>query len=192
MSDLGTLKKFVFDGILLEDTFERLEAEGITVRSGLGVIPVDRLVNTDFSPRVVYQANKMSSIYVVFFCLENSVRELITDRLAERHGVDWWQICVPTKIKDSVAKLKDSEEKNRYHSQRSVSSIGYTMFGNLAQIIVHRWDDFSDLFPTQAWVNSRFTDLEMSRNIIMHTGVLPDSEIERIESICRDWIRQVG
>lgn len=192
MNDIDALKKFIFDGILLEDTFERLESDGITVRNGMSEIHVERLVNSDFSPRIIHQANKMSSIYVVFFCLENSVRELITDRLAERHGVDWWEICVPTKIRDSVAKLKDTEEKNRYHSQRSVSSIGYTMFGNLAQIIVNRWDDFSDLFPTQAWVNSRFTDLEMSRNIIMHTGVLPDSEIERIESICRDWIRQVG
>lgn len=66
------------------------------------------------------------------------------------------------------------------------------MFGNLAQIITNRWEDFSDLFPSQAWISSRFTDLEMSRNIIMHTGVLPEIEIERIESICRDWIRQVG
>ena len=189
-SDL--LKKFVFDGLLLADTFERLEADGITVRTGDNEIPVERIDSSDFSPRIIHQANKMSSIYVVFFCLENSVRELITDRLAERHGVDWWEKCVPKKIKDSVASLKDKEEKNRYHSQRSISSIGYTMFGNLAQVIINSWDDFSDLFPTQAWVNSRFTDLEMSRNIIMHTGVLPESEIERIESICRDWIRQVG
>lgn len=192
MNHIDLLKKFVFDGLLLADSFERLEDDGIAVRNAQSEVAVDRLVNSDFSPRIIHQANKMSSIYVVFFCLENSVRELIMDRLAERHGVDWWENCVPNKIKESVAKLKDNEEKNRYHSQRSVSSIGYTMFGNLAQIIVHRWDDFSDLFPTQAWVNSRFTDLEMSRNIIMHTGVLPDSEIDRIESICRDWIRQVG
>lgn len=192
MNHTDHLKKFVFNGLLLADTFERLKDDGITVRSGLNEIPIERIANSDFSPRIVHQANKMSSIYVVFFCLENAVRELITDRLAERLGVDWWEESVPKKIRDSVAKLKSNEEKNRYHSQRSISLIGYTMFGNLAQIIINRWDDFSDLFPTQAWINSRFTDLEMSRNIIMHTGVLPDSEIERIESICRDWIRQVG
>ena len=66
------------------------------------------------------------------------------------------------------------------------------MFGNLAQIIIANWDEFSDLFPDQAWITSRFNDLEMSRNIIMHTGVLPQLEVERIESIVRDWIRQVG
>jgi hypothetical protein len=62
----------------------------------------------------------------------------------------------------------------------------------LAQTIIANWDDFSDLFPDQAWINSRFNDLEMSRNIIMHTGTLPQIEVERIESIVRDWIRQVG
>jgi hypothetical protein len=65
------------------------------------------------------------------------------------------------------------------------------MFGNLSQIIIANWDEFSDLFPDQAWVTSRFNDLEMSRNIIMHTGTLPQLEVERIESIVRDWIRQV-
>ncbi|MDO6477944.1 Swt1 family HEPN domain-containing protein [Alteromonas sp. 1_MG-2023] len=192
MKNLSELKQFVFNGILLEDSFDRLEGEGISIKQGHNEVPIERVEASDFTPRIIHQANKMSSIYTVFFCLENSVRELITDRLAERKGVDWWEICVPKKIKDSVQKLKEQEEKNRYHTQRSSSSIGYTMFGNLAQIILNNWDEFSDLFPTQAWVNARFTDLEMSRNIIMHTGVLPEMEIERIESICRDWIRQVG
>ncbi|MOA60655.1 hypothetical protein D3C78_1855850 [compost metagenome] len=66
------------------------------------------------------------------------------------------------------------------------------MFGNLAQIIMNNWDDFSDTIPNQAWLQARFSDLEMTRNIIMHTGVLPDIEIERIESIMRDWLSQIG
>lgn len=192
MKSIEELKQLVFNGILLEDSFERLERDGISIKRGHNVIPVERLDESDFSPTIIHRANKMASVYIVFFCIENSVRELITDRLAERKGVDWWETCVPKKIKDSVQSLKEKEEINRYHAQRSSSTIGYTMLGNLSQIIINNWDDFSDLFPSQAWINARFTDLEMSRNIIMHTGILPDIEIERIESICRDWIRQVG
>lgn len=186
------LKQFVFNAFLLDDSLERLEKDGVSVRSGSSVIPIERIEETDFSPKVINNANRMSSVYVAFFCLENSVRELIVDRLVERHGIDWWDTCVPKKIQNTVQKLKESEEKNRYHAARSTSLIGYTMFGNLAQIIINKWEDFSDLFPSQAWVTSRFTDLEMSRNIIMHTGVLPEIEIDRIESIVRDWLRQVG
>ena len=45
-----------------------------------------------------------------------------------------------------------------------------TMLGNLWQIVIANWDDFSDIIPNQAWLMSRMDDLEMSRNIIMHTG----------------------
>ena len=192
MTYLDELKQFVFNGLLLDDSFERLENQGISIRSGAQLVPVERIEETDFSPRIIFDAKRMASVYIVFFCLENAVRELITDRLAERYGVDWWETNVPKKIQETVSKLKEREEKNKYHTQRSTSLIGYTMFGNLEQIIISNWEDFSDLFPSQSWVSSRFTDLEMSRNIIMHTGVLPQIEIDRIESIARDWIRQVG
>jgi hypothetical protein len=192
MPYIDTLKRFVFNAFLLDDSLSRLEKDGISVSSGASVIPVERIEESDFSPKIIYNANKMSSVYVAFFCLENSVRDLISERLLERHKIDWWDKQVPEKIKTAVVKLKESEEKNRYHSARSTTLIGYTMFGNLAQIIISNWEDFSDLFPTQAWITSRFLDLEMSRNIIMHTGTLPEIEIERIESIVRDWVRQVG
>lgn len=189
---MDTLKQFVFNAMLLADTFDRLEDSGISVRGERGSKPVSRIEERSFSPRIAYDANKMSSIYIGLFCLENSVRELIAERLLERKGIDWWEVSVPAKIKTAVSKLKEKEEKNRYHSQRSTTSIGYTLLGNLTQIIIANWEEFSDLFPDQAWVTSRFNDLEMSRNIIMHTGVLPQIEIERIESIVRDWVRQVG
>jgi hypothetical protein len=134
----------------------------------------------------------MSSVFSAFFCIENAIRDLIAERLLDRAGTDWWDIVVPAKIKAAVEKLKEKESSNRYHTQRSAALIGYTMFGNLGQIIISNWDHFSDLFPDQAWITSRFNDLEMSRNIIMHTGTLPQIEVERIQSIVRDWVRQVG
>lgn len=191
-SNLERLKNFVFNGILTEDSLLKLEKEGINVRPGSTIQPIARIEEADFSPRVIHDAGRMASVYIVFYCLENSVRELIIARLSERKGIDWWEACVPDKIKKNVKSLIKEEEKNRYHAQRSISNIGYTMFGNLAQIIINNWEDFADLIPSQPWLTSRFDDLEKSRNIIMHTGVLPEIEIERIESIARDWIRQVG
>ncbi|MFO0793294.1 MAG: hypothetical protein U0586_04440 [Candidatus Brocadiaceae bacterium] len=84
MSNIKKLKQFVFNGLLLENTFVALEQEGITVKSGTKIQPVTRFEETDFSPKIRYNANKMASIYTAFFCLENAVRELITDRLVER------------------------------------------------------------------------------------------------------------
>jgi len=186
------LKKFVFDAMLAENSLAALASEGISVRGGAATPPTINLVDKGFSPRLMYNAEKMASVFTAYFCIENAARELIGERLASRHGADWWHLKVPLKIKQAVEKLQEKEAKNRYHTPRSVDLIGYTLFGNLAQIIIATWDDFSDLFPDQAWVSSRFNDLEMSRNIIMHTGTLPQIEVDRIESILTDWTRQVG
>ncbi|MBI5324630.1 MAG: hypothetical protein HZB41_05060 [Ignavibacteriae bacterium] len=192
MPQKNKLKEFIFNGLLLNDSLDRLEEKGISINEGHKLKIVSRIIETDFSPRIIYNSIKMSSVFSVFFCLENSVRDLIQERLAERHGPTWWNDKIPSKIKDNVIKLREKEKINRYLAQRSLNNIGYTFFGQLCQIIISNWEDFSDLFPDQHWINSRFNDLEMSRNIIMHTGMLPDIEIDRIESICRDWLKQVG
>ncbi|HKO19919.1 MAG TPA: Swt1 family HEPN domain-containing protein [Acidobacteriaceae bacterium] len=189
---MDKLRQFIFDAMLAENSLDQLASSGISVRGSVATPPTIAVDEVGFSPRMLYDAGKMSSVFAAFFCLENSARELITERLLARKGTDWWNTAVPAKIQSAVTKLKEKEDKAKYHAPRSAALMGYTMFRNLAQIIVANWDEFSDLFPDQAWVSSRFNDLEMSRNVIMHTGVLPQLEVERIESILRDWLRQVG
>jgi hypothetical protein len=186
-------KEFIFDALLLETALQELEEKGgISTRPPTEATIVQRVEKLQYNPRIISEAAKMASVFTVFFCLENAVRELITERLRDRHGFDWWEKCVPSKIQTNVQTLMRGEQLHRYHTSRSSELIGYTTFGNLGQIVVNRWADFEDLFPDQAWISSRFKDLEMSRNIIMHTGILAQIEIDRVESIARDWVRQVG
>lgn len=191
MKPIDSIKKLAFNGILATDSLIALAKEGIDA----GVAEINReskLEESDFSPVLLNKARNMGDVYEVFFCLENAVRDLIEQRLSERKGQNWWDNSVPEKVRKAADDLRAKEEKNKYHAQRNSSLIGYTMFGSLAQIIIANWDNFSDLFPDQHWISSRFNDLELSRNIIMHTGVLPEIEIGRIQSITRDWIQQVG
>jgi hypothetical protein len=186
------IKEFIFNALLLQDSLDELEKEGIAVTHPEDRVSVSRVVETDFSPRIWSDAQKMSSVYTALYCLENSIRNFIVERMSERHGIDWWSSTVPQRIRAEVSKLKDKESKNKYHSNRADTEIGYTMLGNLAQIIISNWEDFSDIIPNQSWLLSRMDDLEMSRNIIMHTGALPQVEIDRIDSIVRDLLRQIG
>lgn len=190
--DTSKFKGFIFNGLLLQEDFQALEKEGITVRAPGDFLPVSHVIEADFSPKIWHNANDMAAVYQSIFCIENTMRNFIVERMSERHGLDWWLQNVPKKIRDEVKKLKIKEEKNKFFSSRSDSEIGYTMFGNLGQIIISNWDDFSDIIPSQAWLTSRMYDLEMARNIVMHTGVLPQIEIERITSIVRDILRQIG
>jgi hypothetical protein len=196
MSDaMKEIERGILSSLLLADTFRRLaNDDGISVaREDLSEAQREtELEFADFSPQIRSQALKMQSVYVQFFCLENAARELISQTLAEKHGANWWETKVPAKIRENVLKMKKKEEVNRYLASRSTADIGYTFFGQLSDIIVACWEDFRPLFPEQTWVTSRFNDLEMCRNIIMHTNVLPESEIGRIEGLVRDWLSQVG
>lgn len=190
--DEKMLRQFVFNGLLLQDSFDALQKEGISISAPGDFQQVTRVVEADFSPRIWHDATDMASVYQAIFCIENTLRKFIVERMSERHGLDWWEENVGSKIKKAVKALKDKEEKNKFFSSRSDSEIGYTMLGNLGQIIIDNWDDFSDIIPSQAWLSSRMDDLEMARNIVMHTGVLPQVEIDRISSIVRDILRQIG
>jgi len=186
------IKEFVFNALLTQDSFKNLENEGISISGLKDFSLITRVVEQDFSPRIWFNAINMSSVYTALYCIENTIRNFIVERMLERHGIDWWETKVPPKIKTNVVDLKKLEEKNKYHTNRAGNEIGYTMFGNLGNIIISNWDDFSDVIPDQAWIKSRMNDLEMSRNIVMHTGILPSVEIERIESIVRDILSQIG
>lgn len=188
-----SLRQFVFNGLLLYDSLETLERQkGISVFESGDLTQVSRVVEADFSPVVWNNAINMSSVYQAIFCIENTLRNFIVERMSERYGLSWWEEKVPSNIKKAVDKLKKDEIKNKFFSSRSDSEIGYTMLGNLGQIIINNWEDFSDIIPSQAWLTSRMDDLEMARNIVMHTGVLPQIEIDRITSIVRDILRQIG
>jgi len=59
-------------------------------------------------------------------------------------------------------------------------------------IIVTNWTEFEDIVGNMEWAKALLSALEKSRNIIMHGGILPQEEIERIGMHIRDWIRQTG
>jgi hypothetical protein len=134
----------------------------------------------------------MARLYVAFFCFENSVRELVAQKLRDSHGDIWWDTKVPQPIRKKVEDRKKREQKNKWHQPRSRSNINYTDFGDMPGIILNNWSDFEDLFDSQEWVKSRFSEMEKSRNVIAHNNVLEDAEIDRIRLYLQDWARIVG
>jgi Swt1-like HEPN len=143
-----------------------------------------------FSRDLRDHAEKMTYAYCLFYCFENSVRDLVSQRLAERKGVGWWA-TVPAKVQQRVEGKKTEIENNKWHQAVIAEDIDHTLFGDLASIIIAQWPEFDELFPSQDWVRVRLTELERSRNIIAHGNLLPEAEIERLEQYLLDWVRQV-
>lgn len=137
-------------------------------------------------------AMRMTRAYAMLFCFENTVRQLVKERLQERFGVDWWENGVPKKIRDLAESRQKKAKDNTWLEGEKDDAMEFAEFGHLADIVIGKWDDFSDLIPSQHWIKQRMDDLEQARNFIAHNRILRQTEFQRIEIVIQDWNRQVG
>lgn len=137
-------------------------------------------------------AIRMRRCYELLFMLENLVREFVVTRFTEDHGPIWFDTVGTSDMKKKVQQRKEAEEKNQWHIGRNAGDVYYLDFGDLGLLIKNQWAVFREFLPDQAWVESRMSEAERSRNVIAHTNVLDGEEIKRLEMHLQDWIRQLG
>lgn len=191
--DFDAMRSWLFKGLAVEQALDELERSGMAVRAETDPQALQRVMPMeDFSGDLRRAGMRALPAYLAFFMLENSARELIVDRLQEKHGTDWWQTCATRPVQKSVAGRQEKEGKNRWHMQRGASEIYYTDFGDLSSLIQNNWEAFEDLFPDIDWVLARFRELEASRNIVAHNNLLDERELDRLKMYLADWVKQVG
>lgn len=135
---------------------------------------------------------QMQRYYRTLFVFENLIREFINNTFSEIDGDAWFDTRATKPMKEKLTKRKESEKKNQWHTGRNQHPLFYMDFGDLALLVINHWNIFGDYFPDQAWVTSRISDCERTRNVIAHTNELPAEEGARLEMHLRDWIKQIG
>ena len=132
----------------------------------------------------------MSESYSIFYCLENSIREIISQRLEEEHGTDWWKLAVPQAVKKN-AETNRKKELASGVTPRSGELIDFTNFGELGEIIKANWHTFDDLFRDVRAVERALATLNTLRAPIAHCKALAADEELRLHLGLRDWFRQM-
>lgn len=183
---------FVFKGQVAAETVRQLGGtdkkstemgfEEIATKVSLSLLEEDHIA----------AARKMSAIYIAIASFENGVRDLVSSRLLEQRGANWWDTSTSADVKRRAETRQKQEEKIRWHQARGLNPIYYTEMGDLVSIIQSNWLLFEDLLHDIDWVKHIFKALERSRNVIMHSGQLSMDDIERVGVLIRDWLRQVG
>jgi len=151
----------------------------------------DQIYYPQFSQQVRQEAERMAKNYVLFYSLENSIRDLITDVLAEKFGEGWWiQPGVVPEVVSKSAEGNQKKESGTGVTGRSDRMIDYTNFGELGEIIKANWDDFGSIFRDKRAVEKILANLNTLRSSIAHcTALAPDEEL-RLHLSLRDWFRQ--
>lgn len=185
---LNTLKLFSMRNLLLEADLEKLEKSGISIEH-IKTVKQDDLVDVDlFDAEILAQAKKMANFYVLYYSLENSVRNLISERLQEKHGANWWKDKVPQGVQENVRK-QQAEEKDSVMAIRSEDPLTYTNFGELISILDANWDDFSDTIRSQKAMQQTLSAFNKVRNVIAHSCELTSDNVMRFQLLIKDWLR---
>ena len=186
------LYDFVYRGQLAE---EALDAAGRRNRrlAEFESTETARVLSLDLlDDQHVDNARAMANVYVAIAAFENSVRALISSILLEQVGEKWWESCASEKIRTRAEQKKQEEQKIRWHVQRGADPINYTLMSDLVSILRQNWSYFEPYIPTIEWAAGLMDVIERSRNVIMHSGMLSRTDMERVGIYIRDWIKQVG
>ncbi|WP_398472925.1 Swt1 family HEPN domain-containing protein [Tardiphaga sp.] len=144
-----------------------------------------------FEQEVRKEAAQMAQHYEMFYCLEKSIRKLISETLEEAEGANWWTSKVSAEIQKYVADLQKGELDNGI-TPRSDQSIDYSTFGHLSVIITSNWSLFATIFKSQRAVQKVMASLNLLRGPIAHCSPLSEDEVDRLDLAVRDWFRMMG
>ena len=191
-SSTASLYEFVYRGLLTE---EALDIAGRTSRyaAPMEASEITQSLSLDlFEDEFIGPARLMSIVYTAIAAFETSVRRFVYKVLIDKHGENWWEQCVSAKIRSFAETRRDEEETTKWRGTRGEDLLSYTEMKHLPDIIGQNWEDFEPYVRRQEWAASIFAVLERSRNVIMHSGVLELSDVERVGINMRDWNKQVG
>ena len=194
MTNDNNIREWMFRALMFEAESERFKGAGIRVGADTEEVEKSLMAETlsPFSIQMRNDSLRMARIYALVYCFENSLRELIKERLTERYQSDWWEQGVIKKVRDFAESRQKSAQENSWLEGENTELIEFCELGHLADIIIDKWTDFSDLIPTQHWLKQRMEELEKARNYIAHNRLLLGAEFRRIEQYVNDWNKQVG
>lgn len=177
-------------GMQISDDLSRLsESFGIE----LGHVPTTkvsrRVAGYDlFEPHLRIDAAQMSEFYEIFYCLENSIRELVSNAMIEAEGIDWW---ASNRIDEHRIRkpcvIRRTKEIDSGLTERSENLLDYTTFGELAQVITDNWDIFDPVFKSKTAVSNLTNQLNLLRGPIAHCNPIEELEQERLMLAVKSW-----
>lgn len=193
MKALDAIKLFGLNNLTIESDVQRVERQyGVNLghQGSTSTEKSDEKYYPQFSEKLRSEAEAMAANYVIFYCLENSIRELIVQRLEENFGEGWWNQAVP----ETVRKNAESNRKREIASgvtPRSADLIDFTNFGELGEIIKINWAIFGDMFRDAKAIEKVLATLNTLRAPIAHCKALAPDEELRLHLGLKDWFRQM-
>lgn len=186
---------FVFRGMLAEQALDKAGRKKYSTEEAYFSEDLSKKLHfDDIDPKYVEQSKTMITVFATITAFENATREFVYSVLYDKHKTKWWKEGVQKGIREKAESRKESEAKIKWHVSRGDAMMSYLEFGDLTKIMVSEknWPLFEPYVESQDWLRALFSDIEKSRNVIMHSGVLDEFDIARVGLNIRDWLQQIN
>ena len=159
----------------------------------LGHVVTTKQAETDYYPQfersVRAEAAEMARHFEVFYCLEKTIRKLISETLQEAEGAEWWTGSRVTPAVRTEVDKRIKREVDSAMTRRSNDELDYTTFGELSVLICGNWELFGAVLTSQKAVEKIMGNLNSLRGPIAHCSLLAEDEVLRLQLAVRDWFR---
>lgn len=188
------VKAFGMTNMLIESEIDQLEKKlAVNLRGGMKQeetqTDIEKAYIPQFAQALRTEASEMARSYELFYCLEKTIRQQITELLVLTHGESWWNDkVIPQQIFVEVKKRIQRERESGI-TPRSSDELDYTNFGELGEIIKSNWQIFASVFNNVRAVEKIMFNLNSLRNPIAHCSMLAEDEKLRLDLSLRDWFR---
>lgn len=189
------LYSFAFRGLLAEEALDKAGHKKYATEEAFFSEELAKKLHFDeIDPKYVEQSKTMLTVFATITAFENATREFVYSVLLEHYKTDWWAKGVQGSIRSRAESRKAEEAKVKWHVNRGDAMMSYLDFGDLPKIMLSsdNWKLFESYVDSQDWVRGIFDNIEKSRNVIMHSGVLDEYDIARVGLNIRDWLRQIN
>ena len=192
---INHIRSFGMSGFLVSEELREIEQEYNLELGHLSsnAQDVDSEYYPQFEQTVRAEANRMSQYYELFYCLETSIRKLISETLSDAESANWWDSeRITPAIREEVRKRIQKEIDNGV-TRRSDDQIDYTTFGELSVIITGNWDIFGGtIFNSKRAVERVMSSLNLLRGPIAHCCPITVDEVDRLHLTVKDWFRTMA
>jgi hypothetical protein len=133
------------------------------------------------------KGREMADVYWYLYCIENSIRTFIAEIMKTQ------QVEVPTKVQETIKKMKDSEKESKYLPVRGNNDLFYCDFIQLGKIIVANWGVFGQYFPekNEHWLNVMIGELYKIRCLVAHNSYVGEHERQSLKVYYKNIISQL-
>jgi formyltetrahydrofolate synthetase len=110
---------------------------------------------------IIKKAKEMAEVYVLIYCIENSLRMFIKYICTHQYGDDYIdKIQVSEKLREKIRRRKVDAEKNKWLPIRG-EDLFYLDIEDLGKIIQNNWELFENFFPNQPWITQKIKEIQM-------------------------------